>query len=96
MTKHAVYATTTQGVTFRVGQPTTWQQAQDRWTRLANRAGGFGGQPKRRVRVRHDGRLYVAEHFEVRAVDRHGRGLGAERHALAMIAPYRAVKSALR
>lgn len=98
--RHAVYAITgspdpTERVAFRVGQPTDWNTAQARYERLYSRQRGLG-QPARKVRVRHDGRIYSATTFEVRAVDKHGKGLGSARHATAIIAPYRAVRSAKR
>lgn len=102
---HAVYASvhTPHGaVTFRVGQPTTWDKAQDRWRRLDDRR--IAG---RRQTVRHDGRRYTlpgvladgpagtwGTFFEVRAVDRFGRGLGGERHEHALVVPYRALRVA--
>lgn len=100
---HAVYATCTtaagERVTFRVGQPTTWERAQARWDRLDvwrwSRVVGLRRRssplPRARgLRVRWMRRWYVADFVEVRAVDRHGRGLGSERHAHALVVPYRA------
>lgn len=100
MTRHAVYVITDntktgEHIAFRVGQPTTWDKATARNDRLFARRAGIG-MPKRPVKVKHDGRTYTARWFEVRAVDKHGRGLGSERHATAIIAPYRAVRSAKR
>lgn len=85
MNRHAVFATAPNGVTFRIGQPTDWHGAQDRWVRLTN---------GRSRRLRHARRWYPLPRvrFEVRATDRHGRGLGAERHERAIPVPYRAVR----
>lgn len=100
--KHALYVTceTSQGttLTFRVGQPVSWDAALDRWQRIADRLDGFNGQTARPVTIRHDGRRYSAKRacVEVRAVDRDGRGLGSERHTLAFPVPYRAMRTALR
>jgi hypothetical protein len=41
-------------------------------------------------RVRHARRWYRIDFYEVRSTDRHGRGLGSERHATALPVPYRA------
>ena len=101
-TRHAVYAITDnvkhgEHIAFRVGQPTDWNTAQLRYERLYCRSrGNLGLGDARPVKVRHDGRLYNVKDFEVRAVDRFGRGLGSERHATALITPYRAVRSAVR
>jgi hypothetical protein len=83
---HAVFATTAAGVTFRIGQPTSWEGAQARWLRLANlhRNG-------RKLRVRHARRWYAVRFYEVRSVDAHGRALDTQpRHAHAVPVPYRA------
>lgn len=101
MERHAVYVTceTKQGdrITFRVGQPTDWRTAGERWQRLADRQQGFNGVPARAIRVRFDGKTYTARRacIEVRSVDSFGRGLGADRHHTAFPVPYRAVKSAI-
>jgi hypothetical protein len=97
--KHAVYVIceTRHGtLSFRVGQPVSWDRAQARWQRIADRLDGFNGQAKRRITVRHDGRRYCVRSMcvEVRAVDAHGRGLGSERHTLAFPVPYRALSTA--
>lgn len=99
MLKHAVYVTcdTRHGqITFRVGQPVSWNLAQARWSRIADRLDGFNGHVKRPVTIRHDGRRYCACKFwvEVRPVDAHGRGVGSERHTLAFPVPYRAMTTA--
>ncbi len=95
--RHAVYLVTDNAkgdaVAFRVGQPVSWGAAQARNERLFCRANGVG-MPKRPVKVKHDGRTYTGRWFEVRTVDAHGRGLGSERHATALVTPYRAVRSA--
>lgn len=90
--KHAVYATTVdrrgERQTFRVGQPVKWDTAIARWTRLDSaRLGG------KKPAVRANRRQYRVEFYEVRAVDRHGRGLGSERHGIAHPVPYRTVKT---
>lgn len=87
MKLHALYANTPDGVTFRVGLPVKWDPAIARWYRLDDlrRLG-------RAIRVRHNRRWYSVESFEVRSVDRHGRGLGSERHDRAIPVPYRAAK----
>lgn len=98
MSKHAVYVTsklpTGEAVTFRVGQPVSWDAATRRWARLDNRRGGWEGVPARPVTVKHDGREYPASFVEVREVTRHGRGKGQDRHREAFTVPYRNVKSA--
>jgi hypothetical protein len=95
MERHAVYATAklqvrdpsarggvrVDAVCFRVGQPTTLENAHERWDRL------FPA-PRRAARVRHARRWYRIEFYEVRECDRHGRGLGSERHATAIPVPY--------
>ncbi len=101
MNRHAVYIVTDnvktgEHIAFRVGQPTDWDKAQARNERLYDRRNGAQGVPARPVKVKHDGRVYTARWFEVRSVDKHGRGLGSERHMTAIIAPYRAVRSAKR
>lgn len=97
MTRHALFATveTPEGphaVCFRVGKPTTWDRASARFNRLwaagAVHPHLFEARP---ARVRHERRWYRVRFMEVRAVDRHGRGLGSERHATAIPVPYRAV-----
>lgn len=81
--RHAVYANTSEGVTFRIGRPVSWDAAVARWYRLDDTR--REGIPHR---VRHERRWYSVESFEVRAVDRHGVGLGSERHARAIHIPY--------
>lgn len=89
--KHAVYATSAiDNVTFRVGQPTDWDTAQARWSRLTPSAATPTG------RILANRRSYPVKFYEVRTVDRHGRGLGAERHARALPVPYRAHRKAGR
>jgi hypothetical protein len=84
-TKHAVYANSWEaGVTFRIGQPVDWDSAIRRWTRLDDKRG--------RAQVRNLRRKHRVRSFEVRAVDVHGRGLGSERHASAIVLPYRALR----
>lgn len=83
--RHAVYAVTTAGVTFRVGLPVDWHTAQARWLRLDDRRRAG------RVRVRHMRRWYTVQALEVRSADKHGRSLAhTERHATALPVPYRA------
>ncbi len=105
MTRHAVYAITDnvkhgEHIAFRVGQPTDWPGAMLRYERLYARSRGIErpgeNKPARPVRVKHDGKVYSVKDFEVRAVDQFGRGLGSGRHERAIIAPYRAVRSAKR
>lgn len=88
--KHAVYVTAEdflgERVTFRVGLPTDWHTAQDRWLRLDDQRRGRG------LTIRYGGRLYAAHACEVRSVDRHGRGLGSQRHAEAVNVPYKIVR----
>lgn len=98
MERHAVYATCIdhrgERLTFRVGLPVAWDLAIARWYRLDNWRTGFGGARQRRLLVRWARRQYRVLHFEVRSVDRHGRGLGSDRHALAFPVPYRLCRSA--
>lgn len=98
--RHAVYAITDnvkygEHIAFRIGQPVNWNSAVSRYDRLYCRHQGINC-PSRPVKVKHDGRVYRVQTFDVRAVDRHGRGLDSERHATAIVAPYRAVRSAER
>lgn len=100
MERYAVYATCkietpdpaargglrVEPVSFRVGQPTTDARAYARWERLSPTA-----DPAAQRAIRHERRLYRPAFYEVRAVDKHGRGLGSERHATALAVPYRAV-----
>lgn len=95
----AVYATVdtndgTQTLTFRVGQPTTRDRANARWARLWEAGAIDNGQrkPLATARVRYGRRWYRVRFMEVRAVDRHGRGLGRQDHAAAIPVPYRAVQ----
>lgn len=82
--RHAVYATSTiDGVSFRVGQPVDWDTAQARWSRLSPSAAATPGF------ILANRRSYPIKFYEVRAVDRHGRGLGSARHAEALTVPYR-------
>jgi hypothetical protein len=91
MTKHAVYAIhrlpAGGSVGFRIGQPVEWVPALSRWDRLDTRR--ING---RRPVVRANRRQYPIDFLEVREVDRHGRGLGSERHTSALQVPYRAVR----
>lgn len=96
---HALYATCetndgTQTITFRVGQPGGLARAHRWFERLWAAGGIYRGQrnPLVTARVRYRRRWYVVRFMEVRAVDRHGRGLGAERHARAIPVPYRAAQ----
>lgn len=90
MSKHAVYANcrdlSGDRATFRIGAPLAWGAAQDRWLRLddARRA-------KREQVVNANRRRYLVESYEVRSVDRHGRGLGSDRHASAIPVAYRSL-----
>lgn len=86
--RHALYANTDTGLTFRVGQPVKWDRAIQRWYRLDDRRRFHA----RTHTIRHDGRTYTVESFEVRATDPHGRGLGSPRHALAFPVPFRLCK----
>lgn len=99
MTKHAVFATCTdkagEHATFRVGQAVDWHRAQDRWSRLypllVTARDYLGRAAKVSIghgRVRYNRRWYYVDFMEVRAVDRHGRGLGSERHERAIPVPY--------
>lgn len=104
--RHAVYATCTaddgERITFRVGAPTDWGRAQARWLRLDDWRRALLRRPRARsrrwhaqaagLRVRWGRRWYLVDFLEVRAVDRHGRGLGAERHGRALPVPYRAAQ----
>jgi hypothetical protein len=94
---HAVYANciSRKGdrLTFRVGQPTDWDTAQRRWSRLDDRRAGFNGVAARAILVPWMRRQYRVESFEVRTVDRNGRGLGSLRHGQAFPIPYRLVRS---
>jgi len=87
--RHAVYANTSEGITFRVGSPVSWSRAVARWYRLddARREG-------RTFRVRHERRFYAVGSFEVRAVNRHGVGLGSDRHGRAIPVPYIRIRPA--
>jgi len=71
---------------FRIGVPTELSNAHDRWDRIdsARRMG--------KARVRFNRRWYSVDQVEVRAVDRHGRGLGSLRHGLAFTVPCAALK----
>jgi hypothetical protein len=90
----AVYATCETGdgdtITFRVGQPTTHNAAHARYARLWEAGAIDHGQcrPLARARVRHQRRWYRVRFMEVRSTDRHGRGLGSERHSQAIPVPY--------
>jgi len=107
MEKHAVYLTVKLAavahdgrpredhVTFRIGQPVSLDAAHKRHQRLQDRA----VLRKLAHRIRHARRWYTTAAsdwywFEVRAVDKHGRGLGSERHATAIPVPYRAIRIA--
>lgn len=93
MERHAVYAIaadhTGEEEAFRIGQPTDWDSAQSRWLRLDDRR-----RAGRAIRIRHARRLYTVRFFEVRSVDRHGRGLGSARHGRAFPVPYRSARLA--
>jgi hypothetical protein len=67
-------------ITFRVGQPTDWNTAINRHNRIDE----FG----KRFRIRYMRRSYTPRFCEVRATDKHGRGLGSERHAQAVNVPF--------
>jgi hypothetical protein len=95
--KHALFVTSRRGndtVTFRVGQPTSWDNAQDQHqaTLRAQDSAAAGRRPI--PRVRHMRRSYPITFAEVRATDRHGRGIGSERHATAIPVPFTAIKRA--
>lgn len=103
-TKHALYATAIdrngERQTFRVGQPADLNTISARHLRLDDRHYNSG----RAHIITANRRQYIVEGagkqtrawtgLEVRAVDRHGRGLGSERHALAFPVPYRACRVA--
>lgn len=97
---HALYATCetndgTRTITFRVGQPVrSWDRALARFDRLWAAGGIYRGQlnPRVTARVRYHRRWYVVRFMEVRATDRHGRGLGSQRHGQAIPVPYRAAQ----
>jgi hypothetical protein len=97
---HALFATVetndgTQTLTFRVGQPVkSFSHALDRFGRLWAAGAIDRGQskPLAQARVRYGRRWYRVRFMEVRATDRHGRGLGAERHAAAIPVPYRSAQ----
>lgn len=84
MAKDAVFVNTVEGLTFRLGQPVTWGTAIARWYRVddARKAGT-------KQRIRFNRRWYNVDSFEVRTVDQHGQGIGAERHARAIPIKYR-------
>lgn len=67
-------------VTVRVGKPTAQHIADARWLRLDDRRidARVGNRPM--PVVHHNRRQYTVQFFEVRTTDRHGRGLGSERH----------------
>lgn len=102
MDAHALFATVESGdpsgetITFRIGQPArTFGAALARYGRLwADGAIDHGKGPGycRPVRVRYARRWYRVRFMEVRATDRHGRGLGSERHGRAIPVPYRAAE----
>ena len=72
-------------VTFRVGQPADLDTAMSRHDRLAGTGADF-----KHGKVRANRRSYPIAFYEVRTCDRHGRGLGSERHWSAQPVPYRA------
>jgi len=92
---HALFATcqTPEGtITFRVGQPTRdWAGALARWHRLWA-AGAIHPSPLAKARIRYACRWYTVKFMEVRAVDRHGRGLGRPDHLNCIPVPYRAAQ----
>jgi ribosomal protein L13E len=87
--RHALFAIATDSTgsqaSFRLGLPTDWHTAVARHTRLKWDA------PRPRA-IRWLRRTYRITHYEVRSVDRHGRGLGSERHATAIPVPFRLAK----
>lgn len=99
---HALYATavdsTGERQTFRIGKPADLSTI----TKRHERVDGRQYQQKRFQTIAANRRLYTVEPFgkarhawtglEIRAVDRHGRGLGSERHAVAHPVPYRALR----
>lgn len=97
MDRHALFAVVEGHFAFRVGQPTTWGNAQQRWSRADDRRVGANGHKRRACTVLGPfGASYPVMAFEVRAVDAKGGGLGSVRHALAVPVPYRALRTALR
>jgi hypothetical protein len=101
---HALFATVdtadgTQTLTFRVGQPipgaSGYARALARFARLWEAGMIDHGQRRRpavRTRIRYRRRWYRVRFMEVRATDRHGRGLGRDDHAAAIPVPYRAAQ----
>lgn len=94
--KHALFAATEAG-TFRIGLPTTLNNAMDRWQRADDRLNGFNGHARRACNVLGFASSYPVRFFEVRAIDpRTGKGLGSLRHDVAVPVPFRALRTALR
>lgn len=94
MDKHALYITSRvkgDTVTFRVGQPTTWNNAIDQYTTTLVAQDSARARRRPMPSVRHMRRSYPIMFAEVRATDRHGRGLGSERHATAIPVPFTAL-----
>ncbi len=69
-------------ITFRAGQPTDLVTAINRHYERLDKSG---------VVIRYMRRQYRVRFAEVRATDKHGRGLGSERHSQAIAIPYKAV-----
>lgn len=92
---HAVFAIARdyagERIAFRVGLPADWHTAQNRWERLANRLAARRRKATHPA-IRWSRRRYRIDFYEVRAVNRHGQGLGSERHATALPVPYLAVR----
>jgi hypothetical protein len=87
--RHAVFAiandSTGSEVCFRVGLPTDWHTAVARHTRLR-------WEDRKPRAIRYARRTYRIRDYEVRATDRHGRGLGSDRHARAIPVPFRVAR----
>lgn len=96
---HALFATAQmpdgETITFRVGQPArSYPTALARWTRLWAAGAIDHGQrnPLARARVRYARRWYRVMFMEVRATDKHGRGLGRPDHLHCIPVPFRAAQ----
>ena len=70
-------------ITFRVGQPVSLFTADDRYERLY--------QMRNHFRIHYMRRSYTPRFIEIRSTDKHGRGIGSERHGKAIAVPYAAV-----
>src|SRR3954467_13475206 len=94
MDKHALYITSpdkAHTATFRAAQPTSWNNAIDQYTTTLVAQDSAHARRRPMPSVRHMRRSYPVAFAEVRATDRHGRGLGSERHATAIPVPFTAL-----